>query len=49
LKLSGSDYTETFDTPLGQMVLVIGLSLMVGGYLMMRALSGLPREKRTFK
>ncbi|HEX2912217.1 MAG TPA: type II secretion system F family protein [Chloroflexia bacterium] len=49
LKLTGSDYTTTFDTALGQIVLVIALGLMLTGYVMMRALSGLPRERRTFK
>jgi tight adherence protein B len=49
LKLSGSDYTATFDTVLGQIVLVIALGFMLTGYIMMRALSGLPHERRTFK
>lgn len=49
LKLTGSDYTAAFDTGLGQMVLVISLGFMLAGYVMMRALSGLPRERRTFK
>lgn len=49
LKLTGSDYTATFDTALGQIVLIVALGLMLTGYLMMRALSGLPRERRTFK
>lgn len=49
LKLTGSDYTTAFDTALGQIVLVVALGLMTIGYAMMRALSGLPRERRTFK
>ncbi len=49
LKLSGSDYTATFDTGLGQIVLIVALGLMLAGYIMMRALSGLPHERRTFK
>lgn len=49
LKITGSDYTAAFDTPLGQLVLVIALGLMFLGYVAMRALSSLPKERRTFR
>jgi tight adherence protein B len=46
LDLSGSDYTAAFDTVLGQLVLLVGIALMVTGYVAMRFLSRLPKEKR---
>jgi tight adherence protein B len=49
LKLNGSDYTDAYSTPPGQFALLIGLSLMFGGYAMMRFLARIPPERRGVK
>jgi tight adherence protein B len=49
LILTSSDYTVPYDTPFGQFVLLLGLSLIALGYLAMRWLARIPGERRTFK
>ncbi len=49
LKLSSSDYTDPYETPFGQFVLLLGLILMVLGYFTMRWLARIPGERRTLR
>ncbi|NWJ47113.1 MAG: type II secretion system F family protein [Chloroflexi bacterium] len=49
LKLIGGGYTDPYETAGGQLVLLMGVLLMLGGYLSMRRLGRIPAERRSFK